>query len=168
MTVPRYILHRNLCLHRTGTGTAPRACRTVVPFQANGLSARLKKSSKRSIGALNTSSTMATSFATGSANPKLRLLNMLRQGTETVIATFTILKSGRAAQVIAHTGVDVSKFQHLAHFPAYRVEGCHNRLRAWCVFFVTPTRAAFVRQIELNSARKRWRLRHARHGYRGR
>ncbi|TVY20390.1 2-dehydro-3 [Lachnellula arida] len=41
-----------------------------------------------------------------SVNPKLRLFNMLKAG-HGAIATFMTLKGVRAAQVIAHTGVDV-------------------------------------------------------------
>lgn len=40
-------------------------------------------------------------------NPKLRLLNSLKRN-EGVIGTFTVLKGVRNAQVLAHTGVDVS------------------------------------------------------------
>jgi 4-hydroxy-2-oxoheptanedioate aldolase len=40
-------------------------------------------------------------------NPKLRLLNMLKQG-QTVIATFMMFNGARTAKIVAHTGLDVS------------------------------------------------------------
>jgi hypothetical protein len=39
-------------------------------------------------------------------NPKLRLLNTLKQ-EQTAIGTFMMLKGVRAAQIIARTGLDV-------------------------------------------------------------
>ncbi|KAK5120784.1 hypothetical protein LTR85_005850 [Meristemomyces frigidus] len=41
-----------------------------------------------------------------SVNPKLRLLNLLRQGNQAAIATFMTLKSSKASQIIVNTGVD--------------------------------------------------------------
>ena len=40
-------------------------------------------------------------------NPKLRLLNALKQD-QAAFATFMLLKGVRAAQIIAHTDLDVS------------------------------------------------------------
>ena len=41
------------------------------------------------------------------ANSKLRLMNMLKQD-QAAIATFMIFKGVRTAQIVAHTGLDVS------------------------------------------------------------
>ena len=49
---------------------------------------------------------MATAKGDLTPNSKLGLLNKLRQN-KIVIATFVLLKGVRAAQVLAHTGVDV-------------------------------------------------------------
>lgn len=49
------------------------------------------------------------------ANPKLKLLDMLRQG-QPVMSTFMALKGMRLAQIVANTGLDVSISNIKVHY----------------------------------------------------
>lgn len=60
-------------------------------------------------------------------NPKLRLLNALRTNAKPIM-TFLGLPSFRTAQMVAQTGLEVSRLSHFQPNSTFTVEGLnHNR-----------------------------------------